>query len=733
MNSPPVGRNTARWIDGSGLHGTISAGSIEAGAAGGQGAQEGLGMHDRRHAPVARRQRWSSAQAADSQAIRARRRPNRDLFADDTAPPPARGTFRWLVSTSLAAAVGAVSVGAVLIGSTDIAGGTRGLSDVLVMPPAVAIRSGPTPESASAGLPWALPKTDRLQTMSGAVAARLLIHDNSRQRRNNRDMIVNKSYLRLTSRLTPVSAADLARIPAFNPYRLYATPGADPAGTDEPTDITTRLVDLLGGLLPAEDGQELDAAEAAETVARAVAAQEEVTAGPAAIRGGFQPDGLTRPGARDLALDRGQRLTTERLPANTTALAKSVFETDAPIDDLETREVRVVKVARGQTLTRILLDMGGDRLQVRAMVEAAKSLIADNQLVPGFEVHVTLVPSITRPNAQEPARVSVFGEGQEHKGTVARNAAGEFVASSSPVDDRVMRAALGTDDNAQGSSLYASIFHAGLLHGLSPDTIELVLRIHAYETDFRRRVRGNDQIEWLFDTREDDKGLDAAPDELLMTAITTGGETQRFYRFRSPDGAVDFYDEAGNTSRKFLMRRPVRGEGTRFTSGFGMRRHPVFGFLRLHSGVDWAGPVGTPIMAAGGGVIEDAGRKGEYGNYIRIRHPNGYKTAYAHMQRFAPGISEGVRVTQGQVIGFLGNTGISSGAHLHYEVLINNQPVDPMSIQVPRERKLAGPQLRDFLKERVRIEEMARRNPVLSRIYEPSGPQVSGPQVSARP
>jgi murein DD-endopeptidase MepM/ murein hydrolase activator NlpD len=554
------------------------------------------------------------------------------------------------------------------------------------------------------------------------AAARFLIHDSLRQRRGTRDAIINKGYVRLTSRLVPVQGADVERIPPFNPYKLYGTPGADGGAEDDTTsDITSRLVDLLAGILPADDGQDLDLAETIEIVGRVAAQQDEIAAGAGAIRGGFQHDGLGKASSPGDLLAERLRPGLDRLPPNTTALAKSVHDQDGPVEDLERREVRVVKVARGQTLTRILLDMGGDRLQVRAMVEAAKTLVADNQLLPGSEVHVTLVPSVTRPGAQEPARVSVFGEGQDHRGTIARNAAGEFVASTSPIDERVMRAALGHEDAAQATSLYASLWHAGLFHNLPAETIEQILRIHAYETDFRRRVRGADQLDLFFDTREDERGLDAGLDELLMTALTTGGETQKFFRFRTSDGVTDYYDEAGNTSRKFLMRRPVRGEATRFTSGFGMRRHPVLGFVRLHSGVDWAGPIGTPIMAAGGGEVEEAGRKGEYGNYVRIRHANGYKTAYAHMSRFAPGISEGVRVTQGQVIGFLGNTGISSGPHLHYEVLVNNQYVDPMSIQVPRDRKLTGPQLRDFLKEKARIEDLTRRNPVLSRVYDQSG------------
>jgi murein DD-endopeptidase MepM/ murein hydrolase activator NlpD len=143
-----------------------------------------------------------------------------------------------------------------------------------------------------------------------------------------------------------------------------------------------------------------------------------------------------------------------------------------------------------------------------------------------------------------------------------------------------------------------------------------------------------------------------------------------------------------------------------------VRYHPLLNTRKLHTGVDWAAPIGTPIVAAGSGTIEEAGHKGQYGIYIRIRHANGYQSAYAHMSRLAPGVAPGVRVRQNQVIGYSGNTGFSTGPHLHYEVLVNNQFVDPLSIQVPRERRLTGRQLAEFQKERARIEDLLRRQPV---------------------
>jgi murein DD-endopeptidase MepM/ murein hydrolase activator NlpD len=676
----------------------------------------------KRHAPVTHRRRpiggGGGRRSGEHALLGNIQRRRGDIFSDDlTDRAVTRSGFRWLLSTCLAAAVGALSVVVVVVGSNDSvdrASNTRFLPRIDELRGTAERRI----ETGAPGLRWALPKSDRMQTMAGTMSARFIIHDSMKVRDKNRERIVNRAYTRVVARLAPIPAADADKIPAFNPYKLYATPGegSSEVGTDDTQDVAVRLLDLATGELPFDDGQEMDAQEVADVVLRSLANSDE--AAPTSIRGGYQIDGADRLSAGALLAERSARSANqEALAPNTTALKKASGDAEET-DDLEAREVRVVKVGRGQTLTRILTDLGGDRIQIRAMVRAAEPMVADNGLLPGQEVHITLVPSLTRAAKLEPARVSIFGEGHEHKVTVARNAAGEFVSSASPLDERIARAAMGTEDTAQNASMYASFYHTALSHGLATETIDQILRIHAYETDFRRRVRGGDQIEWFFDTREDDRPGEGGLGELLMTSITTSGETQKFYRYRTPDGIVDFYDESGTNSRKFLMRRPVRGDATRLSSGFGLRRHPILGIVRPHNGVDWSAPSGTPIMAAGQGVIEEAGYKGEHGNYIRIAHANGYKTSYSHMSRYAAGVSQGVRVRQGQVIGFIGNTGLSSAPHLHFEVLVNNRHVDPMSIQVPRERRLAGNQLRDFLKERTRIDDLLRRNPVSSRIME---------------
>lgn len=183
------------------------------------------------------------------------------------------------------------------------------------------------------------------------------------------------------------------------------------------------------------------------------------------------------------------------------------------------------------------------------------------------------------------------------------------------------------------------------------------------------------------------------------------GDTQtRFYRFQDPDdNSVDYYNEDGKSIRQFLLRNPVPN-GT-FRSGFGMRRHPILGFSRMHTGVDWAAPRGTPIIAAGNGVVEKAGwDSGGYGNQTLIRHANGYVSSYNHQSAIAKNVKVGGKVVQGQVIGWVGTTGLSTGPHLHYELLVNGNRVDPLRIRLPGGKTLDGKALAQFEKERGRID-----------------------------
>jgi murein DD-endopeptidase MepM/ murein hydrolase activator NlpD len=261
------------------------------------------------------------------------------------------------------------------------------------------------------------------------------------------------------------------------------------------------------------------------------------------------------------------------------------------------------------------------------------------------------------------------------------------------------------EDDGTGVRLYQSIYETALRNQVPRPLIEDLIRIYSYDIDFQRRVQPGDSFEVLF--AGEDETSDARGD-VLYASLTTGGETRRFYRFQSTDdGLVDFYDETGKSAKKFLVRKPLAAG--LISSPFGSRRHPLLRYTKMHTGVDWRAPMGTPIYASGNGVVEKLGWEGGYGRYIRIRHANGYQTAYGHMSAYARNMAVGKRVRQGQVIGYVGSTGLSTGAHLHYEILVNGRFVDPMRIRLPRGRVLEGDLLANFEQERERLDNMIAR------------------------
>src|SRR5581483_9401270 len=239
--------------------------------------------------------------------------------------------------------------------------------------------------------------------------------------------------------------------------------------------------------------------------------------------------------------------------------------------------------------------------------------------------------------------------------------------------------------------------------------IEDLIRMYSFGVDFDRKVQAGDYFEVLYAGNDDAPGGESR-NEVLFAMLTLGGETKKLYRFQSPDdGLVDYYDDAGKSAKKFLVRKPVAAGIMR--SGFGLRGHPILGYVKMHTGVDWAAPMGTPIYAAGNGVVEKEGWESGYGKFILIRHTNGYETAYGHLSAYARGAQEGAHVRQGQVIGFVGSTGLSTGSHLHFEIRINGRFVDPMRIKLPRGRELHATMIAAFQQERERIDNILARKP----------------------
>jgi murein DD-endopeptidase MepM/ murein hydrolase activator NlpD len=275
------------------------------------------------------------------------------------------------------------------------------------------------------------------------------------------------------------------------------------------------------------------------------------------------------------------------------------------------------------------------------------------------------------------------------------------------------------DDDGSGVRLYQSIYETALRNKVPATVIEDMVRIYSYDVDFQRKVQPGDSFD-VFYAGEDEAASSSEKNDVLFASLTVGGETKKYYRFQTPDDAVvDYYDETGKSAKKFLVRKPVNNAIMR--SGFGGRRHPILGYVKMHTGVDWATPFGTPIFASGNGVVEKVGWEGGYGKYVRLKHNNGYETAYGHMSAFAKGLEVGKRVRQGQVIGFVGSTGVSTGAHVHYEILVNGRFVDPMRIKLPRGRSLDGALLASFEKERDRLDTMMTNRGSAARVSDATG------------
>ena len=241
-----------------------------------------------------------------------------------------------------------------------------------------------------------------------------------------------------------------------------------------------------------------------------------------------------------------------------------------------------------------------------------------------------------------------------------------------------------------------SLYNAAEKAEMPVAVLSQLIRIFSFDVDFQREVQRGDGFEVVYDHGYDADGTPVTAGEITYAAMTLSGRTLRYYRFTPSSGITDYFSPNGQSVKKTLMRTPI--DGARLSSGYGRRKHPILGYNKMHRGVDFAARTGTPIMAAGDGVIDQIGWNGAYGKYVRIRHNSTYKTAYAHLSRYRRGLKRGSRVRQGQTIGYVGNTGRSTGPHLHYEVLINGRQRNPMGLKLPAGEKLRGADLARFKK-----------------------------------
>lgn len=335
-----------------------------------------------------------------------------------------------------------------------------------------------------------------------------------------------------------------------------------------------------------------------------------------------------------------------------------------------------VIVKKGDTLGKILSVGSVASSEIHAVTTALRTHFKPTNLRPGQQI--TLIYAGLPDNQHfaglelEPTPGTIL--------TVSRTETGTFTSSSATAElERRLTAARAT--------INSSLFEAGAKAGIPASVMASMIRIFSWDIDFQRDVHAGDEFAVLYDSYYTPSGKQVQSGNVLYASLKVGNKARAVYRFEDSDGIADYYGVDGKSIRKALLKTPV--DGARISSGYGLRKHPILGYSKMHKGVDFAAPRGSPIFAAGDGSIERLGPWSTYGNYVRIRHNNSISTAYAHIDHFAKGMKRGTRVSQGQVIGYVGTTGRSTGPHLHYEVIKAGKQVNPNSVDLPIGREIS--------------------------------------------
>ncbi|MBG78230.1 MAG: peptidase M23 [Alphaproteobacteria bacterium] len=345
-----------------------------------------------------------------------------------------------------------------------------------------------------------------------------------------------------------------------------------------------------------------------------------------------------------------------------------------------------LKLGAGDTMSELLQDAGVSVRDSILAIRAMSEHVEPRRLKAGQQVNIQ-----TSLNAEgETVLDSMSVPVNVAKAVIVERESKEAANYDAHIDEKDVFQTSYAKDLTIDTSLYASAARVGV----PAQIIAELIRVYSWDVDFQRDIRSGDALKVMYSAQETEDGEFAGYGDIAYASLTIGGKERPIYRYETKGGDVDYFDADGRSIRKTLMKTPV--DGARLSSGFGMRHHPVLGYNKMHKGTDFAAPTGTPIYAAGDGTVEYAGRKGAYGNYVRIRHNGTLKTAYAHMHKFAKGISSGTRVEQGEVIGYIGTTGRSTGPHLHYEVLENNVQVNPNRVDLPVGETLKGEEYARF-------------------------------------
>lgn len=616
-------------------------------------------------------------------------------------------SLRWLAACVLAGSFGAALLG----GAIYIA--VQGDTSFAERPELVSGES-----QSRGGLAPTVRKGDKLVAQPTIPTARQVMRAPMSQRVGDRETIKVRPFVRLATNLSLTAGVYATNIPPFNPLRLFAEGApsteryADPGAELPDADVTVVKRDLTGiafeegtgGLADTDVINQINEERAGQVAAGRrpslpIPPQlllsrtlQHTEAAPAAF--GYAPT----PDVRFSGID------VRVVPENVTSLAKTplVASREPLVDD------KTLVIKRGETFEQVLRAAGGNAEHIRLIVGALGGRPKVSLLPEGQVLQVMVAPGPKTGDPRQIVRVALLTDGRI-SAIAAVNDKGAFVNVAPPRDEDLPKASRQAEDEEEeeesgtasgGATLYESLYETCLRHEMPRALIEDMIRVFSSDVDFQRRVSGGDSLEVVYTDEDEGEG---SRTEVLYATLSVGGESRRVYRFQSDDGVIDYFDEAGRSLKKFLLRKPVVNAEMR--SGFGMRFHPIMRYSKMHTGVDWAnGRIGEPILAAGSGTVAKAEWDSGYGRRVEIQHANGYLTSYSHMSAFARNIQPGARVRQGQIIGYIGSSGLSTGPHLHYEVMVNGNFVNPMKIKVPRGRELEGRTLAEFKRQREEVD-----------------------------
>ena len=599
-----------------------------------------------------------------------------------------RVSVRWLSGTILTGLCGAALMGGAVFAALD------GEAHFAANPERVefSLRNG-------VGNRATARKSDRLPPVTEGSGARQVIRMTAMTKVGEREVPRVKPFTRISSNLALSTSELSANIPRFNPQRALSNDSGTVAAEERPdaapdAEVSFVTRDLASSLPRLRVAAQLPLDEVIRKVREAANWTDSTS--PKFILASAVPGNLAY-ATQELPADPYAPFEARITAENITMLPKTAAQATGGNPWSE----RIIPIKKGDTLGGILRDLGAtpEEIKLISMVFGARA--RDGNLKEGQKLRVLLSP-VRGTERLQPVRVMLVGD-QSVEAVVALSDMGRYVsvdvqtaeAPTAEADDE-------EEDDGTGVRLYQSIYETSLRNRVPRTVIDELIRLYSYDVDFQRKARPGDSLEVLY--AGDEENSDPKPD-VLFASLTVGGELKKYYRYVSPDdGLVDYYDETGKSAKKFLVRKPVNDGIMR--SGFGSRRHPILGYTKMHTGVDWAAPMGTPIYASGNGAVEISGWESGYGKYIRLKHNYGYETAYGHMTAFARGIEPGVKVRQGQLIGYVGSTGQSTGAHVHYEIIVNGRFVDPIRIKLPRGRVLEGTLLAAFERERDKVDNM---------------------------